>query len=100
MREWNENALVLSNPFKLQITASVCKRPLRATWATIAAPTLPAVAVREPMLLFVTEGALQMTQTKKWELKSSDSLLSISPRDNLIKKNDKVVYFFPITLKK
>ena len=43
------------SPFQLQISASVRKLPLRATWTTIAAPTLPAVAVRELTLLFVTE---------------------------------------------
>ena len=40
----------------LSITASIRERPLRATWATIAAPTLPEPAVRKPKLLFVTEG--------------------------------------------
>ena len=31
------------------------RRPLLATWAKVAAPTLPTASVREPMLLFVTE---------------------------------------------
>ena len=45
----------LSSPFQLQITASVREQPLLATSVTKAAPTLPAAAVREPTLLFVTE---------------------------------------------
>ena len=44
-----------SSPFRLQISASIRKRPLRATWGTIAAATLPAAAVHEPTLLFVAE---------------------------------------------
>ena len=43
------------SPFQLQITASIRERPLRGTWATIAAPTMPAAVVQEPTLLFVTE---------------------------------------------
>ena len=46
------------SPFQLQITASIRERPLRATWATIAVPTLPTAAVRGPTLLFVTERGL------------------------------------------
>ena len=41
--------------FQLQITASVRKRPLRATWATTAAPTWPAEAFHEPTTFVVTE---------------------------------------------
>ena len=46
---------IILNPFQLQITALVRKRPLRATWATTAAPTLPTAAGRKPTLFFVTE---------------------------------------------
>ena len=46
---------VFLSPFQLQIPASIRERPLRATWATMAAPTLPATAIREPTLLFGTE---------------------------------------------
>ena len=46
-------------PFQLQIIASIRERPLQATWATIAAPTLPAAAVQERALLFVIEGGLR-----------------------------------------
>ena len=47
---------MVSTFFKaLQITASVRERPLRAKWATKAAPTMFTAAVREPTLLFVTE---------------------------------------------
>ena len=38
--------------FQLQMTASVRERPLKATWALL---LCLATAVREPMLLFVTE---------------------------------------------
>ena len=38
--------------FLLQMTASVCKVPLRATFATIAEPILLAEAVGELKLLF------------------------------------------------
>ena len=48
------------SPFQLQITASVRELPLLARWAKTAAPTLPAAAVREPMLFFVIEGALNL----------------------------------------
>ena len=41
--------------FQLQLITSFRERPLRATWATSAAPRLPTAAVREPALLFVTE---------------------------------------------
>ena len=41
-----------SSIFQLQIKASVRERPLQATWATTAAPTLSAEAVPEPTLLF------------------------------------------------
>ena len=47
----NKDASKDFGPFQLQITASVCERPLRKT----AAPTWPAAAVREPTLLFVAE---------------------------------------------
>ena len=48
-------ALVDKSPFQLQITASVRERTLLATWATMTAPMLPAMAVREPTLFSVTE---------------------------------------------
>ena len=38
-----------------RITASIRERSLRATWAAIAAITMPAAAIREPKLVFVTE---------------------------------------------
>ena len=43
------------SPLQLQVTASVRERQLRATWALLLWPTWLAAAVREPMLLFVTE---------------------------------------------
>ena len=52
------------SPFQLQITASIRERPLRATWATIAVPTLPTAAVRGPTLLFVTERACVVVPQK------------------------------------
>ena len=48
----------LKSPFQLKITASVRERPLRATCAIIGASTLPAPAVCEQKLLFVTERGL------------------------------------------
>ena len=44
----------LWSPFQIQLTASIHKRPLQATWFPIAASTMYAAAVREPKLLFVT----------------------------------------------
>ena len=46
---------LIYSPFQLQVTASVRERQLRATWALLLWPTWLAAAVREPMLLFVTE---------------------------------------------
>ena len=54
---------VLSSPFQLQRIASVRERPLRATLATTAVPTLPAAAVREPTLLFVSESPFSLAKS-------------------------------------
>ena len=51
---WKNTSILLS-PFHLQMTASVRKLTLWATWATIAATSLPAAAVHEPTLLSATE---------------------------------------------
>ena len=43
----------LLSPFQLEITASVCERPLLTTWSLLLWPTWLATAVRKPTLLFV-----------------------------------------------
>ena len=46
---------ILLKPLSVTKNSVIYEPPLRATWDTKAAPTLPAAAVRELTLLFVTE---------------------------------------------
>ena len=45
------------SPFQLQMTASVCERPQRATWA-LQRPTYFAAVVHESTMLFLLKGSL------------------------------------------
>ena len=54
-RLWQPVCAFELSPFQLQITVSVREWTLRTTWVTIAAPTLPAAAIREPTLFSITE---------------------------------------------
>ena len=78
------NVYIVENNLDINKALSVLKKPvavrersLRATWATIAAPTspsLPAVAVHEPTLLFVTElrSINEIKEPWNWHLKSEN----------------------------
>ena len=62
-------AVSVLSPFQLQTTALVREWTLRTTWAITAAPTLPAEAVREPTLLFVTKRGLRDTHPMRESLR-------------------------------